>query len=281
MKKTFYIYIALLGLLFTACRPEPIPINVEPAPPKLVLFTHAVPGNVMLVTLTKSFSALDGITEDEYQNLLVSGATVQVTAAGQTYGFFELGPGLYASFSPLDQAGQTLHLTASHNGETITATTQVLEQVSFTNVLPIIDKLPNDTTVNIQMDFTDPAQDNWYMINVYKRDINGNAQIDGVNFFANGSNLLERTILLSDDEFSGTYSQKHKFNGLHHTDSVVVTLSNISQDYYNYLSLRGEGGNFLNEINLEPVNYPSNVENGYGFFNAHFPDARFYDLGEY
>ena len=266
----------------TSCVPKPIDINVESAPQKLVVFSHAIPGNIMILGLTKSFSLLDGITEDQYETLLVSGATVQVTSNGVTYDFYELQPGFYASFNPLQQTGDVLNLLAIHGQDTITSTTTVLPQIDFTNVLPIVDKQPTDTTVYIQMDFLDQANiDNWYLINVYKKNDANNSEFDGVNFFENGSNLLEETFLVSDKEFNGTYSQQHTFPELYHEDSVVVTLSNISEDYYNYLVLRNESGNIFNEVNLEPLNYPSNVNNGYGFFNAHTPDIEFFDLGEY
>ena len=65
------------------------------------------------------------------------------------------------------------------------------------------------------------------------------------------------------------------------TDSLVMTLSNINEDYFNFLSLRKRSQNLFTEIVNEPINYPTNVENGLGFFNTHFPDIYFFDLNEY
>jgi len=273
----------IIGIIvLVSCVPEPIEINVESAPPKLVVFSHVVPNNIMIIGLTKSFSMLDGVTEDQYEQLLLSGASIQVKTNGQTYDFYELNAGFYASFTPLQQAGDTYELIASHGGDTVTATTKIQSLVNFTQVTPIIDKLPTDTIVHLQMDFDDELNvDNWYMINVYKKNESNKSTFDGVNFFDNGSNLLEETVLLTDKEFSGSYSEKRKYDGLYHEDSVVVTLSNISEEYYNYLVLRASGGSLFNQLNLEPVNYPSNVNNGYGFFNAHFPDIEFFDLSAY
>lgn len=283
MRLNIVYSIVLVAIAFGSCRPKPIDINVDSAPPKLVVFSHAIPGNIMILGLTKSFSVLDGLSDQDYSTLLVSGATVTVESNGQTYGFYEIQPGFYASFNALQQTGDVLNLTAIHGSDTITSTTTVLPQVNFTNILPNVDKQPTDTTVYIQMDFADQTNmDNWYMINVYKKNDSNNSEFDGVNFFQNGSNLLEETILLSDNEFNVNYSENRKFDGLYHEDSVVVTLSNISEDYYNYLLLRSQGGgNIFNQVNLEPLTYPTNIENGYGFFNAHFPDIEYFDLGEY
>lgn len=283
MKLTIIYSIILVVITFVSCRPKPIDIDVEAAPPKLVVFSHVIPGNIMILGLTKSFSVLDGLDEQDYSSLLVSGATVTIESNGQTYSFYEIQPGFYASFNPLQQAGNVLNLTAIHGNDTVTSTTTALPQIDFTNVLPTVDKQPTDTTVYIQMDFVDPTNvENWYMINVYKKNNSNNSQFDGVNFFQNGSNLLQETILLSDNEFNVNYSENREFGGLYHEDSVVVTLSNISEDYYNYLLIRSQGGgNLFNQVNLEPLTYPTNVDNGYGFFNAHSPDIEYFDLGEF
>ncbi|MCH2225802.1 MAG: DUF4249 domain-containing protein [Crocinitomicaceae bacterium] len=282
MKLKIIYCIVLMAAAMTSCTPDPIDLEVDSAPSKLVVFSHVVPDNIMILGLTKSFSLLDGVSEENYSDLLVSGATVTVESNGQIYDFYELTTGFYASFNPLQQTGDVLNLTAIKGADTVKSSTTVLSQVNFTNVLPIIDKLPTDTTVHIQMDFMDEVTtDNWYMINVYKKNDSNNSQLDGVNFFENGSNLLEKTILFTDDEFDVNYSEKHKFDGIYHEDSVVVTLSNISEDYYNYLVLRTQAGSIFNQVNLEPLTYPSNVENGYGFFNAHFPDLKYFDLDEF
>ncbi len=279
MTKLFPLLV--LAIAFGACRPKPIDINVDPAPSKLVVFSHAVPNNVMIISLTKSFSLLENISEDQYDEMLVSGATVQVNVDGQNYDFYELSPGFYASFTSLISNAKSFKLSVNHQGETVSATTSTAAPVSFFNFQPSVDKTPTDTTVRIQMSFQDiPNEANFYMINVYKKNADSTS-FDGVNYFENGNNALAETILISDLEFNGNYDENIKFDNLYHEDSIAVTLSNISEQYYNYLVLRNESGSVFTQLNLEPLNYPTNVENGYGFFNAHIPDVKFDDLGQY
>ena len=45
-----------------------------------------------------------------------------------------------------------------------------------------------------------------------------------------------------------------------------------------YLNLRKKSENLFSQITQEPINYPSNVQGGYGFFNTHIPDVRFFLL---
>jgi len=280
MKKIHLILIGLL-ILSSSCRPKSIAINVDSAPPKLVAFTQVIPDNIMVVALSKSFSVLDGNTEEDYQNLLVSGATVQIKFNNQTFDFYELNPGIYLSYSNAYQIDNEYELIAYLGTDTIRSTAKMLPKVNFTNVLPIVEKLASDTNVYFNLEFNDPANiSNWYLINIYNKQTSSSGT-DLANYFQNGNNALIKSILISDKEFSGTYINKILVSDLHAKDSTVVTLSNINESYFNYLNFRVGGGNVFNQLNIEPVNYPTNITNGYGFFNTHFPDIKFFDLSKY
>jgi hypothetical protein len=275
-----YIFILISGLIVFSCRPKPIDLKVQPAESKLVVFTQVVPDHVMLVTLTKSFSPLSGNTEESLSSLLVSGATVKVTSNNQVYDFYELTPGVYASYSVVSfQAGQVFELTASADGQTITSTSVMLDKVTFSAVTPRVEKFVADTNIFVDYSITDdPSRSNWYLINVYKKQQVGT---DFTNYFSNGSNVMSKSILISDKEFNGSYSSTIELENTFHNDSIAVTLSNISEQYFNYLGFRINNGSVLNQLNVEPINYPTNIINGYGFFNTHFPDIHFYDLKDY
>ena len=53
------------------------------------------------------------------------------------------------------------------------------------------------------------------------------------------------------------------------------------ESYYEFLKKREKGGNVFTELTNEPINYPSNVKGGFGFFNTHFPDVEYFDLNEF
>jgi hypothetical protein len=277
-----FCFILIVSGLFFSCRPKPIDIEVQPAEPKLVVFTHIIPNNVMLVAVTKSFSVLDGNTTDSLQKILLSGANVKLRIGAQNFDFFEISPGLYASYSEAFQIDQDYHLTVIHQSDTVSSTTRMLPKVDFDFVTPSVNKTVTDTSVYLNIGFKDiPSIPNWYLINIYKKQTDTNG-VDNVNYFENGNNTLARSILVSDKEFSGDYQSNMHYRELNSTDSIVVTLSNINESYFNYLGYQvGNSGSVLNSLNLEPVTYPTNIINGYGFFNTHFPDIKFFDLGEY
>lgn len=265
-----------------SCRPKPLKIEVEPAPEKLVVFTHLVPDKIMIVSLTKSFSVLGGFTENDLKSMLVTGAFVQIRFNNQTFDFEEIAPGIYASYNEAYQYNQEYELLITSGEHVVTAKTIMLPKVDFTNCLPQVDKTPTDTTVFVNVAFNDiPDESNWYLLNFYVKKSETDS-LDGVNYFEYGKNEALKTILVSDKEFGGAYTAKIKLENAKAQDSIAVTLSNINQKYFDYLKIRGtSGGNLLNQLNMEPISHPSNVTNGYGFFNAHFPDILFFDLNQF
>ena len=279
-------YILTMTILFvfgqTSCRPKPLKIEVESAPPKLVVFSHVVPEKSMIVSLTKSFSALDGFDENDISSVLVSGAVVQIKFDNQLFDFIEINPGIYISYNEAYQVNQEYELIITYNGETVTAKTTMLPAVPFTNCLPEVIKNPGDTNVFVNVAFNDVnTNDQWYMVNIYSKG-SGSNSLDGVNYFQNGTNIPVITKLMSDKEFGSTFSQRIELKNVGPNDSIVVTLSSINQKYYDYLKFRGDGGgNLLTQLNLEPIDYPTNIVNGYGFFNAHHPSLELFDLSQF
>ena len=279
MKYIFPFIISII--LLTSCRPKNIDINVKAAESKLVVFTHVVPDNIMIVALTKSFSVLDGNTTEDFSKLLISGATVQIKFNGDTFNFYELNPGIYVSFEKAFQVNENYELFACYGKDTIHSYTKMLPKIDFKSIVPIVEKNISDTTVYINYSFNDiKGIDNWYLINVYKKLQNSNS-IDFVNYFNNGANALIKTILISDKEFGDQYQSKDKLDHLKYNDSIVVTLSNINETYFNYLHQKNGTGSVFSQLNIEPITYSSNIINGYGFFNAHFPHVNYFDLGKY
>ncbi len=281
MKKRILFFLGIL-IIFSSCRPEDIDIDVPAQEPKLVVFSHVIPNSAMLVSLTKSFSALEPQNETAIEDLLVVDAKVYVTYQGNQVELFELGSGLYGSLETPTTAGIEYELLAIKDNDTITAKSTMLEQQNFDLVLPMVAEESTDTTIALQVEFTDnPAEQNWYLINVYKKATLLNNAIDGVNFFNNGSNFLLETITINDTEFSEKYSQTVFLEDVNSTDSIAITLSNISEEYYNYIDVRQNSGNIFTSLNLEPISFPTNINNGFGFFNTHSPSIRFFDLGEF
>ncbi|MEO8471572.1 MAG: hypothetical protein ABI477_05240 [Chryseolinea sp.] len=53
-------------------------------------------------------------------------------------------------------------------------------------------------------------------------------------------------------------------------------LQQLRRTYYKFLKLRSDSEFNLGGFISWPINYPSNVNGGYGFFNLYLPDVRIF-----
>lgn len=286
------VYCLLITYFFSSCIPKPLDIKIDPPKPKLVVSSQIVPGTIMFVALTKSFSALsttahkDSLSNNYVDSIVTNNAFVTVTHSGKIDTLHMLVPGIYASLDTLiDNYGTyTLYAKDPARNLEVRATTTLLPQVLFDTIIPKVDKGPKDTIVGVDFTFTDlPGVDNYYVVSYFLKRSGGSSNIDINNYFNRGSNQLTAMDIFSDKTFtqpSFTYSRK--FEGLvKATDTVAVVLSNISKGYYEFLTAYQRAGGWFNQLSGEPINYPTNVEGGYGYFNAYYNDYRIFYLKDY
>lgn len=273
--------ISSLPMLMTSCLPDPIPLSLEQAKPQIVVSTQIVPDEGLVVVLTKTFSALDFNEDSDPEDVLAAialdDATVVLSGPEQTDTLSMLGYGVYGGVSIPFKSGDTyrLDVTSKSLGK-VTASTRVLPQVSFDSVrAEVYLNGFGDSLVQVTDVFEDPVGKNWYMLNVQR--------IKRPEIVDNILNPVMYTRLLDDTDFEGQiYGEM--FRAFPRTfgigDTVVVSLANISEDYYKFQDLRADNRFSFIEYLSEPVNYPTNVEGGRGFFNLYIPDVRIFVLRE-
>jgi hypothetical protein len=104
-------------------------------------------------------------------------------------------------------------------------------------------------------------------------------EVEQEDFLENLLNPRAYTILLPDDEFNGgSYAERFRVfpRDYEPGDTIAVSLSNISEEYFEFMQLRIDNRFSLVEFISEPVNYPSNIVGGRGYFNLYVPDVRFF-----
>jgi hypothetical protein len=275
-----------------ACQPEPLRIDVPQAEPELVVASQTIPNSIIFISLTRSFGALEfgeedsTVSEDLQNQILVDSAVVTISYEGRTDTLFPLAPGIYGSFiTPLNEGTEYLLYAKDYDtGKEVYARNTILPTVDFQTILPEIERSENDTLVKVNFTFNDPIGPNWYMINVYANRQNEDTTFNINAFLADGNNAVLNTTLLSDltfDQDGSTQDISLNLPLAFQTDTIAVTISNISETYYKYIDLRQRSGNIFSQITSEPINYPTNVEGGLGFFNTHFTDIEVFDLNLY
>lgn len=287
MKKKILYFKSLNGLclLFimlqlVACLPEPLEVrNMPVAKPEIVVSTQLIPDRSLLVFLTRTFGALEYTEERDPEELLkqiaLNDALVTITGPDGTDTLRFLKDGFYGGvFIPFqEEALYELSIRSESLGE-VHATTRVQTQVSIKEAeADLFYNDFGDTLATIDYSFLDPEAHNWYLLNVQK--------IDRETAEQNIINPHAFTKLLSDTDFEGRlvedqfqFAPKAYAPG----DTIAFTLSNISEAYYHFMQLRLENRLNLMDFLGEPVNYPSNIVGGKGYFNLYVPDVRFFVL---
>jgi hypothetical protein len=262
------------------CLPEPLDVDGLPVvKPQIVVSTQIIPDQSLVVLLTKTFGALDASDDSDPEELLkqiaVDDAAVNVIGPGGNYELTALGNGLYGGLIIPFEEGEkyTLHVVSESLGE-VTATTTVKPMVSFDDIrAELIFNGYDDTLAQITYRITDALEQNWYMLNVQ--------EIERADIVDNLINPRAFTRLLIDNAFNGeTYQESFRVfpRDFIPGDTIAVSLSNISKEYYDFITLRLDNRYTFVEYLSEPVNYPSNVNGGKGFFNLYIPDIETFVL---
>jgi len=267
-----------LLMLAVSCLPDPLEVGSVPeARVELVVSTQMIPDQSLLVLLTRTFGALDASNDSDPQELLdliaVNDALVTIEGPQGRDTLQFLGNGAYGGvFIPFEEGEKyDLNINSVELGEAH-ATTEVKPRVDFTDVeAELFYNGFNDTLAQIIYTFNDAPEQNWYMINVQ--------EVERDDLIENLLNPRAFTILVPDADFNGNpYSESFRVfpRDYEPGDTIAVSLSNISEEYYRFMKLRIDNRFSLVEFVSEPVNYPSNIVGGKGYFNLYVPDVRFF-----
>lgn len=268
-------------VLATACIPDPLEVNDIPQlEPKIVVSSQMIPGLAVAVLLTKSVGALDASEDSDPEELLdqilIDDARVTIEGNGTSFELQYIGSGLYGAVGANLVVGRsyTLDVNSSSLG-TVQATTTVKPLVQFQDIGTSIYIVGRDTLAQVDYTIADQEGKNWYMMTAQR--------ITRRNLEDRILNPWVATELLDDVTFEGgtkTDNFKLLFDEVKAGDTLAVLLSNIDKDYYDFMKIREDTRFGLASYVGEPINYPSNVEGGLGWFNLYFPDVRVFVLGE-
>lgn len=269
------IYIMLLLILVVSCKPKSLEIeDIGQAEQKLSVSTFLIPGNRLMIGVTKSFDALEDVSgippAELLQNQVVDEAEVTLHVRDEVYNMQLHSSGVYLleDFNRYTNETYTLIVQDKQTGLAISAQTQLKEKVEFNYVKLGSKQIGKDSVPEVTYNFYDLEGESYYMINV---DIVLEHQTLSDEFEIK----KPFTHLISDKgnegkllsgEFAVILDQEFKQD-----ENVVITLSSISESYYKYLKAKKErdmGVEFISE----PFNLNSNIQGGYGYFNLIEPD---------
>ena len=274
------IYMFIGSTIISSCLPEPLDVKGVPVvKPQIVVSTQIIPDQSVIVLLTKTFGALDASDDSDPEELLkqiaIEDAVVTIAGPKGTYQLEALENGLYGGLIIPFEEGEEYELNVnSESLGQVTAVTTVKPLVSFDDIkAELVFNGYDDTLAQITYQLSDPIEQNWYMLNVQ--------QIERDEILDDLLNPRAFTRLMDDRNFN-EHVHKETFRVFPRDfipgDTIAVSLSNISRDYYDFIDLRLDNRFSFVEYLGEPVNYPSNVKGGKGFFNLYIPDIKVFVL---
>jgi hypothetical protein len=279
--KSFTAILICFGVAgMMGCLPEPLEVDGIPQlKPKIVVSTQLTSDQSLLMLLTKSVGALDASEDSDPEELLsqiaINDAFVSLQHDDLTYTFTFLGNGLYTSEQiPLEAGEEYTLFVESPTMGTVRASTIVQEKVSFNFFDARIFYNGYDTLAEISYEFDDPIGNNFYMFNVqrFTNDVDPEDILNPEIFIG----------LMNDKSFEGnTYFTRERIPARRDFvpgDTIGIFLSNISKEYFDFMTVRIDSRFNFSDFLGEPANYPSNVEGGLGFFNLYIPDVRILEL---
>jgi hypothetical protein len=289
-----YIFILLSSaLLFASCTPEDIDLDIPQAPEGVAVASQLAPdGNgYFILSLSRTFSALSDkkpmITDSTAklpEELLVRNAQATLSLDGNEIPLIELSPGVYYTTTlPLNEyASYTLKVTDTEKGRSLTAKAQLLPPVKFDEVS--VEKVSQkEKEYLLHYAFTDlPGVNNWYVVNFYTKDNRKDSLPENptdIDYIAKRmlEQRLDFDLIAPEDIVNGQYNITRQFTN-DKLDTFAIALSNISEGYYEFLKAQKKYHSLINQIRGEVINLPTNVQQGYGYFNLHTPDVRVFDL---
>ncbi|MFY8020942.1 MAG: DUF4249 family protein [Bacteroidia bacterium] len=291
-KEQFHFHPGLILLLIIisqllACKPEALDVKMPKAPEQPSIASQYGIDGILGLVLSKSFDAgkqlytadSNGIQYDS--TLLLSGAIIQIKGGGQTFTLEELEPGIYASSSANLIDGENYQLDVMcADGKTLQASSIKQSKVSFNELSATLSA--NNKNVLVKFSFNDlPGTDNYYVVNY----ISGN-QTQQVPDKPDPEYIAKRILeqnatydLIDESLFkAGVYKGEKTINRPSNSDTIAVALTHISKGYYQYLQAQKKAGTLFNQIRAEVVNFPSNIQNGYGYFELNEPDFHLLEL---
>lgn len=270
-----------IAVVVAGCIPDPLEVkHIPQLEQKIVVSSQMIPGFAVAVLLTKSVGALDASDNSDPAELLaqilVDDADVRLDGNGASYKLEYVGNGVYGvtGVTLVEGRSYSLFVDSPTMGK-VHATTTVKPLVQFEDIDASIYIIGRDTLAEVNYTISDPVGKNWYMMTAQR--------VTQDNIQERILNPWITTKLVDDVSFEGGIKQdnfKMLFDEVKDGDTLAVLLSNIDKDYYDFMTIREDTRFGLASYLGEPINYPTNVEGGLGFFNLYVPDIRVFILTE-
>ncbi|QCK15090.1 DUF4249 family protein [Mangrovivirga cuniculi] len=258
-------------ILIQGCLPEPLEVdNIPPLKKQPVITTVNFDGTFLNLIVTQNFTVESRVSNDNIdsliESLLIEDLEITITTDEQQFLLTEYVDGIYFNPEIPGKPGNEYKLSFPdpYTSDTVKANSILMEKISFSELETSLLYTEFDTLLNIEYTINDPLGKNFYMINVQR------VTSDYYLLKSPYVELIEDNTDSSEHIISSSFIIP--FEDFASEDTILVSLSNIEKNYFDYLKQKDSQRLILIDELSEPINYNSNVINGLGFFTLFQPD---------
>ena len=286
--------IILASLAFLAsCRPKPIDIEIPQKPGSLAISSACYGTHTVYVSAGYSINSLkrllDTSTAKELagipSDMLLDSGLVTIRTAGQAPDTLEkISAGLYGrkDLQLLPGKEYTMLVVDYRKNTTATAITTFLAQPALDTLYPQRIIRNRDTTVALHLRLNNAAGNDYYFVSYntpqHMRETAIPLPYSAGSLYTFVPKQLE--LFKSGDAATGVLNKTITLQ-VAPTDTVLIQFGHIDKAYYDYLAAYKRTGSFINQLTGEPINLPTNIVTGLGFFSLYQPVRRVFDLKRY
>lgn len=268
-----------------ACEPKPLDLKIRMDKPKIVIAPLFNSEDMLGVLVTKSFSSLVSPQQDPvnlFYGSRIEHARICIEHEGTTHHLAGMSPVFFSediSFHPYST--YTLTVLDSQTGDFAKATTIMFPKTSLDTITLKACRRERDTALQMKISLQDDKSVKRYYLATFK--LNQSNPPLPVKRSGTRQSLYDQIELFDNSKaVNGLLTYEKTYNsGLTSfgaRDTLMVEVSEVSQAYYNYLTIYKKTGSLINQATGEPINLPSNVEGGAGFFFLLNPDYREFEM---
>lgn len=272
---------ALAALAFASCRKaKPIDIAIPQSENSMVISSTVVNEHTIMVsagyTLKSTASAAKTDSSKALpEGMLIDSAIITISEAGQTpVQLWKQSSGLYSTGDIALKPGKEyiLSVTDCKKGTVSTATTTYVANNSPVHLSTTQAGAESDSLLKVDIAIDETGNGDYYFVSystlaqlrqaagMIKEDTARKNMASLVSFESKKILLLD-TSSARQNKICGSFLAKAGKG-----DTLVVQVARVDNAYYKYLTAYKRTGYFINQLTGEPINLPSNVQPGYGYF---------------
>jgi hypothetical protein len=163
------------------------------------------------------------------------------------------------------------------------ATTSYFPKPGVEVLQPEVARNQRDTTVSLKIKLNNISAGDYYFVSYYaSSNVRHQAPVTYENFEESLAAYSPRKIfLLSEADMTEGKIDKTVPIESKGTDDLLVHVAKIDRAYYNYLIAYKKAGSYINQLTGEPINLPTNVIKGLGFFSLSAPVRALFHLKDH